>query len=160
MTWSAERFGRALGKAVKGAATVMNEDKPKPVLYRVNMRDVPPATGLTRADGWVDAQVQVLVDKASADAGHSIGRTVLKPGARHDNHRHRHCDSFLIVLEGQGRLLTEKGDTPSVEGDVVFAPRGCWQGFNNTSNGDVVLLWGIMGAGSMEASGYEAKAGT
>jgi hypothetical protein len=38
---------------------------------------------------------------------------------------------------------------------VVYSPRGCWHGFNNTSNEDVVLVWGWMGAGSIEASGYE-----
>ncbi len=36
---------------------------------------------------------------------------------------------------------------------MVYSPRGCWHGFNNTSNEDVVLVWGLMGAGSIEASG-------
>ena len=44
---------------------------------------------------------------------------------------------------------------PSGEGDVVYSPRGCWHGFNNTSNEDVVLVWGWMDAGSIEASGYQ-----
>jgi quercetin dioxygenase-like cupin family protein len=44
---------------------------------------------------------------------------------------------------------------PSGEGDVVYSPRGCWHGFNNTSNEDVVLVWGWMDAGSIEDSGYE-----
>jgi hypothetical protein len=50
---------------------------------------------------------------------------------------------------------TEHGDKPSVEGDVGYSLRGCWHGFNNTSTEDVVLVWGWMGAGSIEASGYE-----
>ncbi len=33
---------------------------------------------------------------------------------------------------------------------MVYSPRGCWHGFNNTSNEDVVLVWGWMGAGSIE----------
>jgi gentisate 1,2-dioxygenase len=41
------------------------------------------------------------------------------------------------------------------EGDVVYSPRGCWHGFNNTSTEDVVLVWGWMGAGLIEDSGYE-----
>ena len=45
--------------------------------------------------------------------------------------------------------------TSSVEGDVVYSPRGVWHGFNNTSSEDVVLVWGWMGAGSIDASGYE-----
>jgi hypothetical protein len=37
----------------------------------------------------------------------------------------------------------------------VYSPRDCWHGFNNTSTEDVVLVWGWMGAGSIEDSGYE-----
>ena len=100
-------------------------------------------------------QVQFLIDKKTADADHVVGWTVLKPGARHENHRHHNCDEFFIVLKGHGMIYTDNGDKPSGEGDVVYSPRGCWHGFNNTSNEDVVLVWGWMGAGSIEASGYE-----
>ena len=48
---------------------------------------------------------------------------------------------------------------PSGEGDVVYSPRGVWHGFNNTSDEDVVLVWGWMGAGSIEDSGYENPPG-
>ena len=50
------------------------------------------------------------------------------------------------MLKGQGHIITGKGLEPSGEGDVVYSPRGCWHGFNNTSNEDVVLVWGWMGA--------------
>jgi len=155
MTSSAEKFGRALGKAVRGAATVLNEDKKDPLIFRTNIKDVPKVGGLARDDGWIDTQVQFLIDKTSADADHVVGRTVLRPGARHENHRHRNCDAFFVVLKGHGMIYTDKGDTPSAEGDVVYLPRGCWHGFNNTSSEDVVLFWGLMGAGSIEDSGYE-----
>ena len=62
---------------------------------------------------------------------------------------------FFIVLKGKGMIYTDHGDKPSSEGDVVYSPRGCWHGFNNTSTEDVVLVWGWMGAGSIEDSGYE-----
>ena len=100
-------------------------------------------------------QVQFLIDKKSAGADHVVGWTVLKPGARHENHRHHNCDEFFIVLKGHGHIYTEAGEVPSGEGDVVYSPRGCWHGFNNTSGEDVVLVWGWMDAGSIEASGYE-----
>src|SRR5712671_582147 len=112
-------------------------------MYRTNMREVRKVGGLKRKDGWVDMQVQFLIDKASAGADHVIGWTVLKPGARHERHRH---------------LYTDDGEAPSGEGDVVYSPRKCWHGFNNTSKADVVLVWGWMGAGSIEASGYEVAA--
>jgi mannose-6-phosphate isomerase-like protein (cupin superfamily) len=99
--------------------------------------------------------VQFLIDKTTVGANNVVGWTVLKPGARHENHRHHNCDEFFIVLKGRGHIYTDDGEEPSGEGDVVYSPRDCWHGFNNTSNEDVVLVWGWMGAGSIEASGYE-----
>jgi mannose-6-phosphate isomerase-like protein (cupin superfamily) len=165
MTSKAEKFGAALAKAVKKTAASLKEGaapeatpapaKPGTTMYRTNMRNVPKVEGLARKDGWVDMQVQFLIDKKTAGADHVVGWTVLKPGARHENHRHHNCDEFFIVLRGHGHIYTDKGQEPSGEGDVVYSPRGCWHGFNNTSNQDVVLVWGWMGAGSIEASGYE-----
>jgi mannose-6-phosphate isomerase-like protein (cupin superfamily) len=104
-------------------------------------------------------QVQFLIDRKSAGADHVVGWTVLKPGASHERHLHRNCDEFFIVLKGKGHIITEQGLEPSGEGDVVYSPRGCWHGFNNTSSEDVVLVWGWMGAGSIDASGYEVPEG-
>jgi mannose-6-phosphate isomerase-like protein (cupin superfamily) len=166
-----EKFGYALGKAVKGTKDKVThsasqtrenalmeraEEQVKGTpMYRTNMRDVPKVEGLARKDGWVDMQVQFLIDKKTAGADHVVGWTVLKPGARHERHRHHNCDEFFIVLKGHGHIYGEHGDEPSGEGDVVYSPRGCWHGFNNTSSEDVVLVWGWMGAGSIEDSGYE-----
>ncbi|MBI4274586.1 MAG: cupin domain-containing protein [Rhizobiales bacterium] len=152
----AEIIGAALAKAVKGTAAKMATEPKSVSMYRTNIKDVPKVEGLRRDDGWVDMQVQFLIDKKSAGADHVVGWTVLKPGARHERHRHHHCDEFFIVLKGRGHIYTDSGEKPSGEGDVVYSPRDCWHGFNNTSDEDVVLVWGWMGAGSIEASGYEA----
>jgi mannose-6-phosphate isomerase-like protein (cupin superfamily) len=165
MTSTAERIGAALAKAMKRTAAKMKEPdstppaKGGPTMYRTNLRDVPKVANLKRKDGWVDMQVQFLIDKRSAGADHVVGWTVLKPGARHERHRHHHCDEFFVVLKGHGHIYTDQGEVASVEGDVVYSPRTCWHGFNNTSDADVVLVWGWMGAGSIEASGYEADRG-
>jgi len=132
MTSQGEKIGAALARAVRGTAAAMKGKDP--VMYITNLNDVPKVEGLKRDDGWVDMQVQFLIDKKSAGADHVVGWTVLK---------------------GAGHIYTDHGDTPSKEGDVVYSPRGCWHGFNNTSNEDVVLVWGWMGAGSIEDSGYE-----
>jgi quercetin dioxygenase-like cupin family protein len=87
-----------------------------------------------------------------------IGWTVLKPGARYERHRHRVCDAFFVVLQGKGHICSDLGEEPAAEGEVVFAPRGAWHGFHNTSAEDVVLLWGVMGSGSLAGSGYETEA--
>ncbi len=93
--------------------------------YRTNIRDVPLVKGLREDEGWVDMQVQFLVDKKSAGANHVVGWTVLKPGARHERHLHRNCDEFFIVLKGHGHIYSDHGEEPSGEGDVVYSPRGC-----------------------------------
>jgi quercetin dioxygenase-like cupin family protein len=170
MTSKAEQIGAALAKAVKkaganfknagsefaaGVKEGMAAPKDGKSMYRTNRKTVPMVDGLKRKDGWVDMQVQFLIDKKSAGADHVVGWTVLKPGARHERHLHRNCDEFFIVLKGRGHIYSDLGEEPSVEGDVIYSPRGIWHGFNNTSDEDVVLVWGWMGAGSIEDSGYE-----
>lgn len=128
--------------------------KAKP--YRTNIQKVPHVGGLTEEDGWVDMQVQFLLDKESANSDKLVlGYTVLKPGARHERHRHFHADEFLYVLSGEGLIYTDTGEEESGAGDVIFTPRGHWHGYNNISDENVVLLWGWSGAGSLETAGYE-----
>ena len=124
MKTKAEMIGSALAKAVK-AATGVTSAKLGGAMYRTNIRNVPRVEGLKRDDGWVDMQVQFLIDKKSAGADHVVGWTVLKPGARHERHLHRNCDEFFIVLKGRGHIYTDQGEEPSVQGDVVYSPRGC-----------------------------------
>jgi mannose-6-phosphate isomerase-like protein (cupin superfamily) len=57
-------------------------------------------------------------------------------------------------MSGHGEIYTDSGREPSKAGDVVFTPRGHWHGFDNTSDEDVLLIWGWSGAGSLEAAGY------
>jgi len=126
--------------------------------YRTNIREVSYVEGLTREEGWINMQVQFLIDEKSAGSDKLVfGYTVLPPGARHERHRHFHCDEFLLVLKGHGEIYTDEGEEPSGEGDVVFTPRGHWHGFNNTSDQEVTLVWGWSGAGSLEAAGYEVS---
>src|SRR3981189_3277354 len=111
MKTPAERIGAALAKAVKHTAAQMTsamEGKKEgdaqggpqaAAMYRTNLRDVPAVEGLSREDGWVDMQVQLLIDKKTAGADHVVGWTVLKPGARHENHRHPNCDEILSALK-------------------------------------------------------------
>lgn len=126
--------------------------------YRTNLRNVPHVEGLTEEDGWINMQVQFLIDQNTANSDKLVlGYTVLPPGALHDRHRHFHADEFLFVLKGHGYIYTDDGTETSGEGDVVFTERGHWHGFNNTSDEDVILVWGWSGAGSLEAAGYEVS---
>lgn len=124
--------------------------------FRTNLGDVPFVGGLRKDEGWVDMQVQFLIDRASTGSeDFLLGWTVLPPGARHERHLHRHADEFFIVLEGHGEIYVDDGTEASGQGDVIWTPRGRWHGFNNTGDTDVVLVWGWSGCGSLEASGYE-----
>lgn len=124
--------------------------------YRTNLSKVPRVQGLSRDEGWINMQVQFLIDQKSMGSDKLlIGWTVLPPGARHDKHRHPNADEFFIVIQGRGFIYTDAGREPSAKGDVIFTPRGHWHGFDNTGDEDVVLVWGWSGAGSLEAAGYE-----
>jgi quercetin dioxygenase-like cupin family protein len=124
--------------------------------YRTTIGQVPLERGLREDEGWIDMQVQFLIDEASAGSETLVvGRTVLPPGARHERHRHPNCNEFLVVMSGHGEIYTDEGREPSRAGDVVFTPAGHWHGFNNTSDAPVLLIWGWEGAGSLDAAGYE-----
>jgi len=124
--------------------------------YRTRIDEVPLERNLREDEGWIDMQVQFLIDGGTAGSESLVvGRTVLPPGARHERHRHPNCNEFLVVISGSGEIYTDKGAEPSRAGDVVFTPAGHWHGFNNTSDDDVLLIWGWEGAGSLEAAGYE-----
>lgn len=125
--------------------------------FRTNLDEVPLVPGLRKEEGWVEMQVQFLIDQQKAGTDDFLlGWTVLPPGARHDRHRHHDADEFFVVLEGSGMIYTDDGREPAGKGDVVYTPRGHWHGFDNTGDEDVVLVWGWSGAGSLEATGYEA----
>jgi quercetin dioxygenase-like cupin family protein len=124
--------------------------------FRTNVRDVPVEKGLRRDAGWIDMYVQFLIDQQTAGSQQLVvGRTVLPPGARHERHAHPHADEFLVVMSGGGMVYTDDGEEPSASGDVIFTPAGQFHGFNNTSDEDVLLIWGWSGAGSLDAAGYE-----
>ncbi len=124
--------------------------------FRTNIAEVPLERGLREDQGWVDMQVQFLLDERSTGSDRLVvGRTVLPPGARHERHRHPNCDEFLFVVSGEGEIYTDEGRETAIAGDVVFTPAGHWHGFDNTSPEEVLLFWGWSGAGSLEAAGYE-----
>jgi quercetin dioxygenase-like cupin family protein len=123
--------------------------------YRTTISDAPLEEGLREDEGWIDMQVQFLIDARAAGSEQLVvGRTVLKPGARHEKHAHPNCDEFLVGRAGSGEIYTDTGREPSHAGDVVFTPRGHFHGFDNTGDEDVLLIWGWSGAGSLEAAGY------
>ena len=57
--------------------------------YRTRIEQVPLEQNLREDEGWIDMQVQFLIDGRNAGAeGLVVGRTVLPAGARHERHLH------------------------------------------------------------------------
>ena len=123
--------------------------------YRVNWKDVAVERNLREDEGWVNMRVQFAVGEKNGSDALTLGRTVLPPGARHEPHSHPNCDEFLFVVRGHGMIYTDEGEEPAGADDVIFTRAGRVHGFNNTSNEEVLLLWGWSGAGSLAAAGYE-----
>ena len=125
--------------------------------FRTSLDAVPLVAGLKRDEGWVEMQVKFLIEEQTAGTSDFLlGWTVLPPGARHDRHRHHSADEFFVVIQGSGEVYPAHGRARAGRGDVIYPPRGHWHGFDNTGDEDVVLVWGWKGAGSLEATGYEA----
>ena len=123
--------------------------------FKRALDDVPVDRSLTAETGWADMAVQWIVSRDTVGAtDHVVGLTVFAPGAKHHPHRHPNAEEAQYLISGSG--LARVGDEDIVQnaGDTVFVPRGEWHGFENTSDGETVMLWTYGGAASLEEAGY------
>ncbi|HEX9644186.1 MAG TPA: cupin domain-containing protein [Acidimicrobiia bacterium] len=126
---------------------------------KVNIGAVETAQDLREDEGWIEMLVQFLITEDNAGSEEVVfGRTVFRPGSKHEWHRHENAEEVQFLLSGEGIVLDGDAEIPVVEGDVVFTPKGQWHGFRNTSDvEDAVVIWLWAGAGSRDAAGYEAR---
>src|SRR5204862_1044591 len=61
VTSRSEKIGSALAKALK-ATTGITSAQLGAKMYRTNIKNVPKVEGMKRDDGWIDLQVQFLID--------------------------------------------------------------------------------------------------
>lgn len=129
--------------------------------FVVHAPDVDPDSSLRAEDGWIDMDVRWLITRDSVGSERTVvGRTVLRPGAKHDIHRHEKAEEWEYVISG--RAIKHIGEE-SVElraGDVVFVPAGVFHGLENASDSEPVMtVWGYSGAASLDDAGYETPGG-
>jgi quercetin dioxygenase-like cupin family protein len=147
-------------------ASVATEDRRRmdsrstPHSYVVDVTTFPAKEGLDPAEGWINMQVQFLIQEDNAGASELVvGRTVFPPGrSSHERHRHHSAEEFVYVVRGQGVVMNGEDEIEVREGHMAFHPKGVWHGFRNTSDteeAEVIWAWG--GAGSRAAAGYEVK---
>ena len=125
--------------------------------YRVSSMKVDPDASLSADEGWVDMEVRWLITADSVGAEQTVvGRTVLKPGSKHDIHRHPHAEEWEYVVSGAAIKHVGHDSVRLETGDVVFVPANVFHGLENASDTEpVVTVWGYSGAATLEAAGYE-----
>ena len=86
----------------------------------------------------------VVTDKTAATGNvASLGYSVFTPGTELAPVRHE-TEEFAYVLGGHGELRLDDG--PAVRfkaGDGIFIPAGVWHAVVNTSDEDVVMVFGF-----------------
>jgi quercetin dioxygenase-like cupin family protein len=125
--------------------------------YRVSSATVAPDGTLSADEGWIDMEVRWLVTADTVGSEQTVvGRTVLKPGSKHDIHKHPHAEEWEYVVSGSAIKHVGDGSVRLEAGDVVFVPADVFHGLENASDSEpVVTVWGYSGAATLEAAGYE-----
>lgn len=125
--------------------------------YVISSGAVTPDGTLTADDGWVDMEVRWLITADTVGSEKTVvGRTVLRPGAKHDIHRHANAEEWEYVLSGSAIKHIGDEQVNLSTGDIVFVPAGVYHGLENASTTDpVVTIWGYSGAATLETAGYE-----
>ena len=122
--------------------------------------DVPLDRGLREDEGWIDMQVQFLIDAAPAGSdGLVVGRTVLPPGARHERHRHPNATSSSSCCAGSGEIYTDDGHEPAARGRRALHSRAATGTASTTPRTTTCCCSGAGAArGSLTPPGYELPA--
>ena len=124
--------------------------------YVIHSEEVPSDRSLTADRGWIEMDVRWLVTAETVGSTKTvIGRTVLKPGAMHDIHRHPNAEEWEYIISGSAIKHVGNESVRLSAGDVVFVPADVYHGLENASETEpVVSLWGYSGAASLEEAGY------
>jgi quercetin dioxygenase-like cupin family protein len=71
----------------------------------------------------------------------TVGRCVLKPGARNGRHYHPNCSEILVVIRGRIRhTIANDQETELSEGDTVSVPPNTWHCATNVGETDAILF--------------------
>lgn len=126
--------------------------------YKVALDTTPSDPG--RPDrGWVDMDVRWLVTRDSVGAKACVfGVTNFPPGARHELHRHPNAEEVEYIVSGGGLAYVDDEAIAIAPGEAVFVPANAYHGFENTSDGETVMVWIYAGAASLDEAGFVTRA--
>ena len=122
--------------------------------YKVTLARTAPDAGIP-SRGWVEMDVRWLVTKESVGATKSVfGVTMFPPGSRHEIHRHPNAEEVEYLVSGTGLAYVDDDVIELGPGEAVFVPQNSYHGFENSSDGEVVMAWCYSGAANLEEAGF------
>jgi quercetin dioxygenase-like cupin family protein len=124
--------------------------------YLVRDGAIDPDSTLSPDRGWIDMDVRWLItrDTVGAQLG-CMGRTFLRPGSKHDIHRHPHAEEWEYIISGHAIKHVGDMQVEMRPGDVIFVPKNVYHGLENASESEPVLtVWGYQGAANLKEAGY------
>jgi quercetin dioxygenase-like cupin family protein len=125
--------------------------------YKVSVDAAESTPGIPER-GWVDMDVRWLVTKETVGATKTaFGITYFPPGAKHELHRHPHAEEVEYLVSGSGIAYVDDDSIELGPGEAVFVPKNAYHGFENTSDGDVVMAWYYAGAASLQDAGFVTR---
>ncbi len=84
----------------------------------------------------------LVTDKTVGGNRGSLGYSVFTPGTATAPVRHE-VEEFAYVVSGRGELRLDSEAVPYKTGDALFIPAGVWHAVANTSEENVVMVFGF-----------------
>jgi quercetin dioxygenase-like cupin family protein len=105
-------------------------------------------------------EVRTFISSAHNSAELStVGQTIYPKGRHgHEAHFHPNAEETLIVLGGTGRYQVGDDVFDIGGGDIVFVPKGVVHATSSGDADDLVTIWVLGGAGSLDTAGYVSAA--
>src|SRR2546428_2452606 len=108
--------------------------------------------------GWVNMDVRWLVTKQSVGYAHCVfGVTIFPVGAKHEIHWPPNAEEVEYLVSGSGIAFVDDDSVELGPGEAVFVPVNSYHGFENTSDGEVVMAWFYAGAASLDEAGFVTR---
>lgn len=113
---------------------------------------------LDNAGGFKDMGVRWLATVNTVGSTSLVVATsTFAPGGNHALHWHVNADEYFLVVAGGGEHLDPDGPIRMRPGDLVVVPAGRPHGFRTDPGTTTRAIYGYLGAGSLDAAGYELE---
>lgn len=109
---------------------------------------------------FADLDVRTLVSEERQGSELAlVGQTIYPaPDGTHEHHLHPDAEEIVIVTSGKGWYRVGDDYYDLRAGDVVFVPKNTAHSGGASPDEDMVIIWVLGGAGSMDKAGYESVA--